>query len=81
MDPKLTGLSVNNLGPQTSYPIPEGVLNHQGVNYIAITLWALDAGGAALSGISLEPTATILSGYGGVAPAEQPRYSPRHGAY
>ncbi|KAJ5250774.1 hypothetical protein N7489_001184 [Penicillium chrysogenum] len=31
--------SVNNLGPQ-AFPAPEGILNHEGDNHIALTLWA-----------------------------------------
>ncbi|RYP72146.1 hypothetical protein DL771_004380 [Monosporascus sp. 5C6A] len=35
-----TAEDVNNLGPQTRFPVPEGILNYSGTNYQALTLWA-----------------------------------------
>jgi beta-galactosidase len=55
--------AVNNLGPQTKFPVPEGILDYSGTNYIAITLWAQDAAGAKLGGFQLEVDAVIQSGY------------------
>jgi hypothetical protein len=72
---------VNNLGPQTSYPVPEGILNYNGKNYVALTLWALDAEGAQVNGFELVHGTPILSGYRKPAPAPQPAWSPRKGAY
>ncbi|KAI9930751.1 hypothetical protein MW887_011508 [Aspergillus wentii] len=57
------GKYINNIGPQTEYPIPEGILNHHGTNYLALTLWALDGKGAKLDGIQLKNSAIIQSGY------------------
>ncbi|KAK6594008.1 glycosyl hydrolase family 35 [Botrytis cinerea] len=57
------GKYVNNLGPQTRFPIPEGILNHQGTNTVALTLWSLDSEGANIGGFELAPNATIWSGY------------------
>ncbi|KAM0150457.1 hypothetical protein ACHAQE_008959 [Botrytis cinerea] len=57
------GKYVNNLGPQTRFPIPEGILNHQGTNTVALTLWSLDSEGANIGGFELTPNATIWSGY------------------
>ena len=72
---------VNNIGPQTSFPVPEGILNYHGTNYIALSLWGFDASGNKLSGLELQPTAEILSGYGTVANSPMPAYSQRTGAY
>lgn len=72
---------MNNIGPQTSYPVPPGILNTQGTNYVSLTLWALEKGGAKLEGLTLTETAVIQSGYGPVAPAPQPGYTDRAGAY
>jgi len=30
--------SVNSIGPQIRFPVPEGVLNHKGRNFISLTL-------------------------------------------
>ncbi|KAL1962757.1 hypothetical protein VTN77DRAFT_9211 [Rasamsonia byssochlamydoides] len=59
------GKYVNNLGPQTSFPVPEGILNYNGTNYVAITLWALDPNGARIhGGLGLVPSFTpVRSGY------------------
>jgi hypothetical protein len=34
---------LSSLGPQVSYPIPEGILNHHGTNDVLISLWALSS--------------------------------------
>jgi hypothetical protein len=54
---------VDHLGPQTKFPVPEGILNYQGQNVIAITLWAQQADGAKLEGLELVADAVIQSGY------------------
>ncbi|OCL10742.1 hypothetical protein AOQ84DRAFT_426268 [Glonium stellatum] len=43
----------NNLGPQTAFPIPEGILNYRGSNTIALSLWAFDVNGAKLGNFFL----------------------------
>ncbi|KUL82910.1 hypothetical protein ZTR_10382 [Talaromyces verruculosus] len=57
------GKYINNLGPQTYFPVPEGILNYNGDNFIAVTLWAMDIQGAKLGGLDLVPTAIVKSGY------------------
>jgi hypothetical protein len=32
---------LSSIGPQISFPIPEGILNHHGKNEVLISLWAL----------------------------------------
>jgi beta-galactosidase len=54
---------VSNLGPQTRFPVPEGILNYNGMNYFGITLWALDTEGAELGGLNLVPEMPLWSGY------------------
>ena len=54
---------VNHLGPQTKFPVPEGILNYAGTNYIAITIWAQQNAGAKLDGLKLEVDAEIQSAY------------------
>jgi hypothetical protein len=55
--------TVNHLGPQTKFPVPEGILNYASKNYIAITIWAQQAAGAKLDGLKLEVDAEIQSAY------------------
>lgn len=54
---------VDHLGPQTKFPVPEGILNYQGQNFVAITLWAQQEEGAKLEGLELVADAVIQSGY------------------
>ncbi|KAL8950628.1 MAG: hypothetical protein Q9222_003359 [Ikaeria aurantiellina] len=75
------GKYVNSIGPQTSFPVPEGILNYHGTNYIALSLWALDAVGAKVADLQLASTAEIQSGYGAVELSPMPAYTPRAGAY
>ncbi|KAI1632573.1 glycoside hydrolase superfamily [Biscogniauxia mediterranea] len=75
------GKYVANLGPQMNFPIPEGILNHNGVNTIALTLWSLDDRGAKLDGLSLEPEMPLWSGYRKPWASPQPAWQERKGAY
>lgn len=75
------GKYVNNIGPQTAFPVPEGILNYRGMNFIALSLWAQDVEGNRLANLRLVPTAFIQSGYGPINPAPQPMWGERTGAY
>ncbi|KAI4205769.1 MAG: hypothetical protein LQ350_000266 [Teloschistes chrysophthalmus] len=75
------GKYVNNIGPQTAFPVPEGILNYHGINYLALSLWALDPKGARIENLQLASTAVIQSGYGSVELSPMPGYSKRVGAY
>ncbi|MCJ1351023.1 MAG: hypothetical protein MMC33_001005 [Icmadophila ericetorum] len=77
------GKYVNNIGPQTAFPVPEGILNYHGMNYIAISLWAMDAGGAKLENVELVSTAVIQTGYREVemAPGTTDEWKERQGSY
>jgi beta-galactosidase len=72
---------VHNLGPQTAFPVPEGILNYQGINYIALSLWSQDSTGNSLSSLNLTSSTPVQSGFGNVALVDSPPYSPRPGAY
>ncbi|KAI4106816.1 MAG: hypothetical protein L6R37_002019 [Teloschistes peruensis] len=75
------GKYVNNIGPQTAFPVPEGILNYHGINYLALSLWALDAKGARIENLQLASTAVIQSGYGRIGLSPVPGYVKRVGAY
>ncbi|KAL4888053.1 putative beta-galactosidase E [Aspergillus ambiguus] len=75
------GKYVNSLGPQTSFPVPEGILNHDGINYVAVTLWALGSEGANIESLELVASDSILSGFRKPHPAPQPSWERRIGAY
>ncbi|KAJ7275854.1 glycoside hydrolase family 35 protein [Mycena rebaudengoi] len=55
------GRFLSSIGPQISFPIPEGILNHHGKNEVLISLWALNASGAKLGKLELNKRASIAS--------------------
>ncbi|PMD45496.1 glycoside hydrolase family 35 protein [Hyaloscypha variabilis F] len=75
------GKYVNNLGPQTAFPVPEGILNYNGKNTVALTLWSLDASGARLKGFELVVSRVIKSGYTKPALVQAPAWTQRISAY
>ncbi|KUJ19279.1 putative beta-galactosidase E [Mollisia scopiformis] len=75
------GKYVNNLGPQTTFPVPEGILNYNGKNDFSLALWSLDAAGAKLGGFALVPKAFIKSGYSKPALVDSPAWVKRENAY
>ena len=77
----LSAHTVNNIGPQTSFPVPEGILDYHGMNYLAISLWALDATGAHLEDIELVETGLVQTAYGPIGLSPMPAYTARVDAY
>lgn len=75
------GKYVNNIGPQLSYPVPEGILNYQGTNWLALSLWAQGDDGAKLDSFELANTTPVLTSLSGVESVNQPKYQARRGAY
>lgn len=76
------GKYVSNVGPQQQFPVPQGVLDYQGTNWLGITLWSLEDGGATVDGLKLnvdgEPVMTALKD---IAVVDMPAYEKREGAY
>nr|XP_036579971.1 beta-galactosidase precursor [Colletotrichum truncatum]KAF6787727.1 beta-galactosidase precursor [Colletotrichum truncatum] len=75
------GKYVHHVGPQTRFPVPEGILNYQGSNHIGITLWAHEKGGAKVEGLKWEVGMVSATGFAKVNPAPQPKWAERKGAY
>jgi hypothetical protein len=40
------GKYVHNVGPQDTFPVPQGILNYSGKNWVAVSLWAMESAGA-----------------------------------
>ncbi|KAF2178184.1 glycoside hydrolase family 35 protein [Zopfia rhizophila CBS 207.26] len=74
------GKYVSNLGPQTTYPIPEGTLNHNGPNTLALILWALKPEGTEVN-MQLAYNNVIMSGYRRPRTVEGWRWEEREEAY
>ncbi|KAK0361968.1 hypothetical protein LTR33_006943 [Friedmanniomyces endolithicus] len=75
------GKYVHNIGPQDVFPVPEGIFNYHGSNYVAVSLWSLEEGGASVSDLSLVAGSLIQSGYGPVELGPTTDWEPRQGAY
>lgn len=73
--------AVANLGPQTNFPVPEGILNHNGINTLSMTLWSVDDRGAKLDTLSLEAEMPLWSGYRKPWLVDSPSWTQRSGAY
>ncbi|HSS00724.1 MAG TPA: beta galactosidase jelly roll domain-containing protein, partial [Kofleriaceae bacterium] len=48
------GQYINNLGPQRTFTLPEGILRHQGDNVIALAVWSADTSTGGLGQVTLE---------------------------
>lgn len=75
------GKYVSNVGPQTEFPVPEGILNYNGDNWIGVALWALDSHGAKVPGLELKAKSPILTSRQKVELVNGPAYTKRWGAY
>ncbi|KAF2094930.1 beta-galactosidase [Rhizodiscina lignyota] len=75
------GKYVHNVGPQDTYPVPEGILNYHGENWVAVALWALEKGGAKLTGLDLGADAVIVSALEPITNSPMPGWEKRAGAY
>ncbi|KAI0845092.1 glycoside hydrolase family 35 protein [Daldinia vernicosa] len=71
----------SNVGPQTVFPVPEGILNYNGTNYIGISLWALEQGGARIPGLELVAETPVWTGREKVELVDSPGWAKREHAY
>ncbi|MEU6352653.1 beta-galactosidase [Streptomyces sp. NPDC047072] len=70
------GTYVNYLGPQHTFPVPNGILNPNGRNSIAIAVWNLDGSTGGLGKVSLTNYGSYASSLR-VAQNDSPRYDAR----
>ncbi|KAF9871549.1 glycosyl hydrolase family 35 [Colletotrichum karsti] len=75
------GKYVSNIGPQTKFPVPEGILNYNGNNWIGLAFWALEEGGATLQNFRLEVGNAVTTAREEVKFVEGPAWTKRTGAY
>ncbi|TKX19907.1 putative beta-galactosidase A [Elsinoe australis] len=75
------GKYVHNVGPQDVYPVPQGIWNYKGPNYLGVSLWVLEADGAALSDFKIVVGEKVQTGYGEFPNSPQDGYVEREGAY
>ncbi|KAL4787125.1 beta-galactosidase [Aspergillus varians] len=75
------GKYINHIGPQKSFPAPEGILNYNGPNTLALSVWSMEPGTVKLDGIQLEADAVLQSAYQKPEFVAADDYSKREGAY
>lgn len=71
----------SNIGPQTEFPVPEGILNYNGDNWIGLAVWSLDNTGARVPGFEVKAGTPVQSSRNKVELVTGPSYSRRPGAY
>jgi beta-galactosidase len=71
----------SNIGPQTVFPVPEGILNYQGENWVGITVWALEDSGAKVPGLELKAGTPVWTGREKVKLVDSPAWAKREAAY
>ncbi|EKD21737.1 uncharacterized protein L3040_004959 [Drepanopeziza brunnea f. sp. 'multigermtubi'] len=75
------GKYINNVGPQTDFPVPQGILNYHGQNWLAVEIWAQQATGAHLTDFRLKAGTPVWTSMERPAMAPIPSYGERTGAY
>lgn len=76
------GRYTSNIGPQRAFPVPEGVLDYRGENWLGLALWALGGEGARVPGLEWALGSTpVLTGRTAPTLVEQPAWVERPGAY
>jgi hypothetical protein len=63
------GKRIANIGPQTAFPVHEGILNYHGQNTVVLSLWALGNGTAdtSIPSFKLVVNGTYAGGLKGVS--------------
>ncbi|KZS93201.1 glycoside hydrolase family 35 protein [Sistotremastrum niveocremeum HHB9708] len=71
------GKRVANLGPQSKFPVHQGILNYSGTNTVAVLLWALEPNTGIAPELKLVVDGVIDGGIGPVS-TNNPAWSPRN---
>ncbi|KZL63995.1 glycoside hydrolase family 35 protein [Colletotrichum tofieldiae] len=75
------GKYISNIGPQTRFPVPEGILRYQGANWVGLAVWALGKGGARVRDFRLDVGEVVTTGREELKIVDGPAWSQRVGAY
>lgn len=75
------GKYINNVGPQSAFPVPQGVLNYHGKNWLAVLVWGQEGEGVKLSNFTLEAGVPVWSSLEEPTNVPTPDYRKREGAY
>ncbi|KAJ7836814.1 glycosyl hydrolases family 35-domain-containing protein [Mycena leptocephala] len=61
------GRYVSNLGPQSRFPVPQGILDYKGTNTVVLAVWATSEDGARITSFDLTVDSVSEGGTGPVA--------------
>ncbi|KAK1779963.1 glycoside hydrolase superfamily [Copromyces sp. CBS 386.78] len=75
------GRYVSHIGPQTAFPVPEGILNYNGQNWVGVAVWATGKKGAKVPGLKLEAGTPVRTGREEVEVVDGGHWERREGAY
>lgn len=75
------GKYIHNVGPQDSFPVPEGIWDYRGTNYVALSVFSQEVGGVSLESLELVHGTPVKTGYGAVEVVEGETYVEREGAF
>lgn len=75
------GKYISYIGPQTEFPVPEGIFNYHGDNWIGVSIWAVSDTGARLPDFQLKAGVPVLTGRKSVQVVDGPAFTKRPGAY
>jgi hypothetical protein len=71
----MMGKRVGNLGPQFKFPVHQGILNYNGVNTVAVALWAMEPNVTITPQLELTVDGIFAGGVGNIA-INNPVWSP-----
>ncbi|KAI0010903.1 glycoside hydrolase family 35 protein [Xylariaceae sp. FL0662B] len=74
------GKFVGHIGPQSLFPVPEGILDYDGENWIGLAIWRMEELSGELS-FRLEAGTPVLTGRDPVVLVDSPSWALREGAY
>lgn len=75
------GKFVSNVGPQLRFPVPQGILEYHGRNYLGVSVWGLGAGATRVQGLELGVDGVFWGGVGDVRTVVGSGWVRREGAY
>ncbi|OTB03952.1 glycoside hydrolase family 35 protein [Hypoxylon sp. CI-4A] len=76
------GKFVGHIGPQTRFPVPEGILDYKGENWIGLAIWRMEESEQTpVLDFRLEAGVLVLTGREPVVLVASPAWERREGAY
>jgi len=75
----MMGKRVGNLGPQSKFPVHQGILDYKGQNTVAVALWAMESNVTVAPTLDITVDGILEGGVGGII-SDNPKWAPRTGS-